>query len=114
MSQVRVFQCPNCHEYIATDAKSCRFCATPIDAQTAQQAADAQARENKSFRRRHYARHILIGAGLFAAGAVVTTLTYTAAAVSPSGGHFLIMWGLMLSGAGDFLYGVAGWLGELK
>jgi uncharacterized membrane protein YvbJ len=92
MSQVRVFQCPNCKEYIATDAPSCRFCATPIDAQTAQQAADAQARENKSFRRRHYARHILIGAGLFAAGAVITILTYTVAAMSPSGGRFLLMW----------------------
>src|SRR5438270_5223672 len=96
MSQVRVFQCPACHEYIATDARSCRFCSTPIDAQTAQQAADAQARENKSFRRRHYARHMLTGVGLFAAGACITIFTYALAATSPTGGRYLITWGLML------------------
>ncbi|MFL6212051.1 MAG: hypothetical protein ACJ74W_24600 [Pyrinomonadaceae bacterium] len=114
MSHARVFQCPRCHEFIATDAKNCRFCSTPIDAQTAQLAADAQEKENKQFRRKQYARHMLIGGGLCALGVVVTVGTYGLAANSPRGGHFIITYGLILSGAGDFLYGLVGWLGELK
>jgi uncharacterized membrane protein YvbJ len=114
MSQARVFQCPSCREFIASDAKSCRFCSTPIDAQTAQQAADAQEKENKQYRRKQYARHMLTGGGLFALGAIITVVTYSLAASSRQGGHFVITYGLMLSGAGDFIYGLVGWLGELK
>lgn len=114
MPQARVFQCPSCREFIATDATSCRFCHTPIDAGSAQAAADAQALENKSFRRKGYAKHMWTGGGLFALGLLVTVGTYVAAATSPSGGRYLITWGLMLSGFGDLLYGLVGLLGELK
>lgn len=114
MSQPRVFQCPACHEFIATDATSCRFCHVPIDATSAQAAADAQAQENKRYRRSRYARHMLTGTGLFVLGLVITVGTFAAAASSSGGGYYLITWGLMLSGAGDLLYGLVGWLGELK
>ena len=114
MSHARVFQCPRCHEFIATDARTCRFCSTPIDARAAQVAADAQEKENKRYRRRQYARHMLIGGGLCALGVVVTVGTFSAAASSSGGGHFLITYGLVLSGAGDFVYGLFGWLGELR
>ena len=112
--QTRVFQCPNCKEFIATDAKSCRFCSTPIDAQTAQLAADAQQSENKQFRRKQYARHMLTGGGLFALGFVITVGSFILAATGAAGRSYAIMYGLMLVGAGDFLYGLVGWLGELK
>ncbi len=82
MSQARIFQCPNCREYIATDAKTCRFCSTPIDATSAQSAADAQAIENKRYRQKQYARHMLIGGGLFALGLLITVLTFLIAASS--------------------------------
>ena len=114
MSQVRVFQCPKCKEFIATDAKSCRFCSTPIDAQAAQSAADSQEIENKQYRRKQYARHMLIGGGVFALGLAVTVGTYIAAAVSEEGGSYVVTYGLMLVGGGDLLYGLVGWLGELK
>ena len=114
MSQTRVFQCPGCHEFIATDAKSCRFCSIPIDAQAAQLAADAQEIENKQYRRKRYARHMLIGAAVFALGLFITVGTFTAAVSSEQGGHYVITFGLLLSGAGDFIYGLAGWLSELK
>lgn len=114
MSQPRIFQCPRCREFIASDAKSCRFCATPIDTQTAQQAADVQDKENKQYRRKHYSRHILIGGGVLALGILITVVTYNVAASSREGGHYIITYGLMLSGAGDLLYGLVGWLGELK
>jgi len=114
MTQVRVFQCPSCHEFIASDSKSCRFCSTPIDARAAQLAADAQDVENRRYMRRRYARHMLIGGALLAAGMVATLVTIAAAVYSPTGGYFIIMYGLMLYGAGDFLYGLAGVLGVLK
>jgi hypothetical protein len=114
VSQARVFQCPACKEYIASDARTCRFCKAPIDAQTAQSAAAAQEVENRLYRRKQYARHIWSGAGVFALGFVITVGSYALAAFSRGGGGFVITYGLMLVGAGDLLYGLIGWLGELK
>jgi predicted nucleic acid-binding Zn ribbon protein len=114
MPQIRVFQCPGCHEFIATDAKSCRFCSIPIDAQAAQLGADAQEIENKQYRRKRYARHMLTGAGVFALGLIISLATFTAAVSSEEGGYYIVTYGLMLSGAGDFIYGLAGWISELK
>jgi hypothetical protein len=114
MPNARVFRCPRCQEFVATDAKSCRFCSAPIDARAAELAADAQEKENRRYMRRRYARHMLIGFGLFVAGVVVTALTLGAALASPGGGYFIITWGLILYGAGDFLYGLAGWSGVLR
>ena len=114
MSSARVFQCPSCHEFIATDAKSCRFCSTPVDAQVAHLAADSQEKENKAYRRKQYARHMLVGGGLLALGLVVTVGSYVMAAPSRGGGNYVITYGLMLAGGADFLYGVVGWAGELK
>jgi hypothetical protein len=110
MSKTTVIQCPRCHEFIAADAKSCRFCSTPIDAGTAQAAAVAQEKENKQYRRKHYARHMLIGAGVFALGLIITIGSYQLAV----GGYYFITYGPPLAGAGDLLYGVVGWIGELK
>ncbi|HEU4835114.1 MAG TPA: hypothetical protein VFS90_11885 [Pyrinomonadaceae bacterium] len=114
MSQTRVFQCPSCKEYIASDAKACRFCSTPIDAQTAQAAADAQAVENRQYRRKQYARHMMTGGGLAALGLVITIGSYIAAASGEGGGSYMVMYGLVFVGGADFLYGLVGWLSELK
>jgi amino acid permease len=111
MSQTRIFQCPTCREFIATDAKICRFCSMPIDAQTAQSAADAQALENSQYRKKQYARHIMIGGGIFVLGLIFTVGSYISAS---EGVSFVITYGLMLVGVGDLLYGLVGWLGELR
>ena len=79
MSQIRVFQCPNCKEFIATDAKICRFCSTPITAEVAQAAANAQADENRKYRKKKYATHMLSGGGVFLLGLGITVATYIAA-----------------------------------
>jgi len=113
-TQTRIFQCPSCKEYIASDAKACRFCSTPIDAQTAQAAANAQAVENKQYRRKQYARHMMTGGGLCALGLIITIGSYVIAASGEGGGRYMMMYGLMIVGAGNFLYGLVGWLGELK
>ncbi len=116
MTHARVFQCPHCHEFIATDATTCRFCSTPIDSAGAQSAADTQDQENKRYRRHQYARHMMIGGGVFALGVLITIVTYGWASSSSGGGggQYVITYGLLLSGGGDFLYGLVGWLGELK
>ena len=114
MSRVRVFPCPRCHEFIATDARSCRFCSTPIDAQAAQLAADAQDKENVRYMRRRYARHMLIGGAIFVAATAFSVATLAAAYYSPTGGYVVVVYGLVLYGAGDFLYGLAGVLGLLR
>ena len=114
MPQSRVFQCPACREFISTDATSCRFCSFPIDAQTAQSAADAQDIENKRYMRKRYAHHMLTGGGLCVLGLVITAGTFAAAATSEAGGYVVLTWGLVLCGAGDFLYGLLGWLSEIK
>jgi hypothetical protein len=57
---------------------------------------------------------MFIGIGLFALGLIITLATYSAAVSSPQGGYYVITYGLMLAGCGDFVYGLAGWLGELK
>jgi predicted nucleic acid-binding Zn ribbon protein len=127
---MKVFRCPSCHEFIAADATKCRFCSAPVDAETAKSAAAAQEKENKLYRRKHYARHIFIGVGVFALGLVITVALYRAGVYSawgryvssPGGGYFspkggfldLITFGLMLSGGGEFIYGLAGWWGELE
>jgi hypothetical protein len=112
MPQIRVFQCPGCREFIATDVKSCRFCFIPIDAQAAQLAADVQDIENKKYRRKRYARHMLTGAGLFALGLLLSVGTFIAAVTSEHGGYYVVTYGLVLCGAGDFIYGLAGLISE--
>ena len=114
MSRVRVFPCPRCHEFIATEASSCRFCSVPIDPQAAQLAADAQDKENVRYMRRRYARHMLIGAAIFVAATAFSVLTIAAAYNSPTGGYIIVVYGLILYGAGDFIYGLAGVLGLLR
>lgn len=42
------FRCPNCNEYINTDATECRFCGHPVDAQAALRSADEQEKINKA------------------------------------------------------------------
>ena len=114
MPRIRVFPCPQCHEFIATDARNCRFCFTPIDPQSAQLAADAQDKENVRYMRRRYARHMLIGSVIFVAATAFSVLTFAAAYYSPTGGYIVVVYGLIIYGAGEFVYGFAGLLGLMR
>ncbi len=114
MPAAPILQCPSCKEYISSDARSCRFCRAPLDAQTVAQGVAAQARENSAYRRRQAQKHMLLGIGIFLLGVVITIGTYAVAASSRGGGRYLITYGLIISGALDFLYGLVGWIGELR
>ena len=112
MPDVKVFPCPNCREFVASDAKRCRFCQTPLDEATVRRSVEAQAGENKRFRRGHYRRHLLVGGGMCALGLVVTIGTLAAAVTSREGGGFVITYGLIVVGGLDFLYGLVGLIEE--
>ncbi len=43
---IRVFRCPNCHEFINTTLKQCRFCGAEVDPVAADAAATFQSKLN--------------------------------------------------------------------
>ena len=57
---------------------------------------------------------MLIGGAIFVAATAFSVLTFVAAHYSITGGYFVVVYGLILYGAGDFLYGLAGMLGLLR
>jgi hypothetical protein len=92
----------------------CRFCSATLDPQTVRAAANRQDQENRIYRKKQYGRHMMIGAPLFVLGLIVTIGSYVAATASEGGGRYFITYGLVIAGAGDFLYGLFGWLGEVR
>jgi hypothetical protein len=115
MSQAKLIPCLFCKELVAANAKKCPICSTPIDADAALSVADAKMMENMRVRRKHYARHMMIGGGLFGLGLAIFLVTYTMAVFSEEeGGSYIFLYGMMVTGGVDFLYGLAGWLGELN
>lgn len=52
---------------------------------------------------------MLYGVLCFVGGAVVTVITYFAAANSPTGGRYTVAWGAILFGIFSFLRGLGGW-----
>ena len=57
---------------------------------------------------------MLIGGAIFLAATAFSVVTLAAAYYSPTGGYIIIVYGLILYGAGDFLYGLVGLLGLLR
>ena len=109
----QILQCPDCKEYVASDAQSCRFCRRQLDSYTIKMAVATNQRENRRYRRDHYAKHMVTGAGLFTLSAFVTFGTLWLATTSESGGYYVVAWGFMIGGIGDFLYGLYGLLSEV-
>ena len=42
------FRCPNCNEYINTDATECRYCGHPVDPQAAMRSVEEQDKINRA------------------------------------------------------------------
>jgi hypothetical protein len=57
---------------------------------------------------------MLIGGAIFVAATAFSVATLAAAYYSPTGGYIIVVYGLILYGAGDFLYGLAGLVGLLR
>lgn len=109
----RVFRCPNCKEFINNQMTECNFCHSTIDLVEARKAVDSLDQENKIFRRQHYKRHMKIGVLVFLAGAIPTAVIHYST-FTLTGEIFLVFYGAIGGGLTDFLYGLDGWLGELR
>src|SRR5688572_9292133 len=110
-SRVEILRCPGCQEFIADDSTRCRFCGRQFDSATIKSGVAATLAENKRHRRDHYLKLMLAGFALFAVFALITFGTFLAASRG-NRGYFVVIWGLMLGGLGDFIYGLYGYLGE--
>lgn len=77
-------------------------------------AVEEQAEENRAYRRKHYLKHIPTGLVVCAIGIVITIGMYTTGASRPSVGHHVIMRVFIVGGALDFIYGLWGWISELR
>jgi len=109
----RVFRCPNCKEYINNQMTECSFCHITIDLVVARKAADSEDRENKIFRRQHYKRHMRVGSLVFLAGAIPTALMIYGTFIL-TGEIIFVFYGAIAGGLTDFLYGLDGWIGEIR
>ncbi|MBV9923841.1 MAG: hypothetical protein JOZ96_02285 [Acidobacteria bacterium] len=112
MPDVKVFPCPFCKEFVASDATQCRFCKLTLSEATIKRGVEAQAGANKRYRRDHYLKHMLTGLGIFAASSLITVGSVWAAFTSERGGFYVVAWGFIITGAADFIYGLYGFLGE--
>jgi hypothetical protein len=109
MSTAQIIQCPNCKEYISSDAAECRFCHRPIDPQMRQAAAVAQEAANRSHQKKQHRNTMLYGLVIMVIGIVITVGTYAWAASSSGGGRYVVTWGLILVGGFRFIQGLIGW-----
>jgi len=105
----QIIQCPNCKEYISSDAAECRFCHRPVDPQMRQAAAASQEAEHRSQRKSQSLKTMIIGLVLMVLGIVITAGTYAWAASSSGGGRYVVTWGLIVVGGLRFFQGLAGW-----
>ncbi|MGH9971661.1 MAG: zinc ribbon domain-containing protein [Pyrinomonadaceae bacterium] len=111
---VKPFPCPKCGEYLAADAARCRYCGTEISRDYARDAVRREVLANRRYRKRHYSKHLRLGAGLFALGMGAMIGSYFLAPMMLHSDAVWIPRGLILGGGGDFLYGVWGLTSEAR
>ena len=74
----------------------------------------AQVKDNDRYMRSRYLKHMLSGGGLFLLGLFISILSIVKAYSSPSGGYYVVTWGFVIFGGGDFLYGLVGVIGLMR
>jgi uncharacterized membrane protein len=109
-SKVEILRCRDCQEFIASDAARCRFCGRQFDSMTITAGVAATRAENNRYRRDYYLKHMLVGLTLFAVFSLITFGTFWAAS-RRNQGYFVVFWGFIIAGLGDFIYGLYGYLG---
>jgi hypothetical protein len=89
-SEIYVFRCPQCTQFISSTVDACRFCEFPITDEVRTAGAEAAFHENKAYRIAFYKKAFYIGVGIFGAGLLL--LAFFAAPI-------------ILTGEGTFFYG---------
>ncbi|MBX7172140.1 MAG: hypothetical protein K1X72_14340 [Pyrinomonadaceae bacterium] len=105
MSDIKVFKCPNCTQYINTSLTECKFCKTPLSNETKQKAIESENENTKLYRRNMSKKHLLIGIGVFTIG-IVISLPGLLGGTLTNGGFIFI--GLILVGLGEIGNGLFG------
>ena len=105
-----VFQCRACKEWISVGVSECRFCKAPITQDVANAVMLEQADQDRVDRKNSYVRAMLVGAGMFAVGLIITIGSIALATMSSSGGYYFVTYGLVIFGAINFFRGFIGWL----
>jgi hypothetical protein len=99
--------CTYCGLENADDVAHCRGCGTPFVTESAD-SQDSRPSSSESPERAAANLRMLYGALWCIGGIVVTSLSYTSAANSPSGGTYVVAWGAIVFGAVRFFQGLSG------
>ena len=110
----KVFRCPQCREYMATDQPQCPFCQAPVDAATAHTASVVAEVTNQLYRKAHYKKHLMTGGALLSGGLALVVGSYFLSLAIFDKELFYFSRALILGGGADFGYGVYGLLSEAK
>ena len=108
----RPFPCPACREYLSVGVASCRFWGAEISEAAAQVAVRTEAVKNRLYRRKHYRKHLPLGAGLFSLGVLIMVVLYFFFQEVFDTEVVWIPRALVFGGAGEFLYGIYGLVSE--
>lgn len=65
ISGAGIFPCPTCGEMIYSDAKNCRFCSAPVDAEAAARGAYLQQQVNNACNQAKMLRHSAVSMWVF-------------------------------------------------
>lgn len=65
ISGAGIFPCPTCGEMIYSDAKNCRFCSAPVDAEAAARGAHLQQQVNNACNQAKVLRHLAVSMWVF-------------------------------------------------
>jgi hypothetical protein len=107
MSDLKVFKCPKCSQYINTSLNNCKFCNFELNDEIKQKAIVGEESENKLYRRSVSKKHLLAGIGILIAGLVLSLPGFLAGEIGDGGFIFI---GLILIGLAETGNGIWGLL----
>ena len=107
-SEIYVFRCPQCSQFISSMVDVCRFCQFPITPDVKNAGAAAIFNENKEYRVNFYKNVMFVGAALFVVGLLLLGVFLASIAARGEGTLFYIGPILVVVGFGQVLVGLNG------
>jgi hypothetical protein len=109
-----VFKCPNCQQFISNKLSTCRFCSFPLNDEIKAEAIENEASDTRKYRRGMFRKVLLIGLGITALGALLSTMSFITLFVAEGGFYFPWSPVILLFGLGQTLIGLFGIWEERK
>lgn len=107
-SEIYVFRCPQCNQFISSMVDECRFCQCPITPEIKAAGAAATFDENREYRVGFYKKVVYVGLGMFAGGLAILGFFVASIAARGEGTLFYIGPILVFAGLGQILVGFNG------